>query len=76
MLFEYKVLTERDSIFAGRFEPASLEAALNSYANEGWRVIETFLAVSLWKSSKAEIMVILERSQDRSDTKGADTPDS
>ncbi|MBA2273207.1 MAG: DUF4177 domain-containing protein [Actinobacteria bacterium] len=60
-MFEYKVLTERDSLFAGRFEPESLEAALNGYAAEGWRVIESFLAASLWKSPKAEIMVILER---------------
>lgn len=66
VLFEYKVLTERDSVFAGRFDPASLERALNDYAAEGWRVIETFLAASLWKSAKAEIMVILERSKDSS----------
>jgi hypothetical protein len=40
-----------------------LERALNSYAAEGWRVVQSFLAASLWKSSKAEIVVILERSQ-------------
>lgn len=66
MLFEYKVLTERDSVLAGRFDPESLETALNGYAVEGWRVIETFLAASLWKSAKAEIIVILERSKDPS----------
>jgi hypothetical protein len=36
---------------------------LNSYAAEGWRVVNSFLATSVWKSLKAEIVVILERSQ-------------
>jgi len=62
-MVEYKVLTERDSRFAGKFDPDSLETALNSYAAEGWRVIEGFQASSLWKSLKAEIVVILERSK-------------
>jgi hypothetical protein len=34
---------------------------LNSYADEGWRVVQSFLAASLWRSSKAEIVVILQR---------------
>ncbi|MBA3350439.1 MAG: DUF4177 domain-containing protein [Actinobacteria bacterium] len=63
-MFEYKLLTERDSRFAGRFEPEDLETALNSYAAEGWRVVESSLAASLWKSAKAKIIVILERSKD------------
>jgi hypothetical protein len=61
MMFEYKVFTERDSRLAGTFDPESLEAALNSYAAEGWRVSQGFVAASLWKSAKAEIVVILER---------------
>lgn len=62
-MVEYKVLTERDSRFSGKFDPDALETALNSYAAEGWRVIDGFQASSLWKSLKAEIVVILERSQ-------------
>ncbi|MDT4935941.1 MAG: hypothetical protein QOK11_3833 [Pseudonocardiales bacterium] len=62
-MIEYKVLTERDGRFSGSFDPEVLERALNSYAAEGWRVVQSFLAASLWKSSKAEIVVILERSQ-------------
>ena len=58
---EYKVLTERDSRLSGKFDPESLETALNSYAAEGWRVVQGFVAASLWKSAKAEIIVILER---------------
>lgn len=60
-MFEYKVITERDSRFSGNFDQESLESALNSYAKEGWRLAEGFLAASLWKSSKAEVVLILER---------------
>ena len=60
-MVEYKVLTEKDSRFAGAFDEAALEAALNSYAAEGWRVVSGFLVSSLWKSTKSEIMMILER---------------
>ncbi len=58
---EYKVLTERDSRFSGSFDSESLESTLNSYAAEGWRVISALPANSLWKSTKSEIMIILER---------------
>ena len=61
-MVEYKVLTEKDSTFGGSFDADSLESALNSYASEGWRVVGSFLASSLWKSTKSEIMIILERS--------------
>jgi hypothetical protein len=61
-MIEYKVITERDSRFSGQFDPDVLESALNSYAAEGWRVVQSFLASNLWKSIKAEIVVILERS--------------
>ena len=60
-MFEYKVLTERDSRFAGSFDEVGLEAALNSYAAEGWRVATGFLVSSLWKSTKSEILIVLER---------------
>ncbi len=58
---EYKVLSERDSRFSGSFDPQSLEAALNSYAADGWRVVSGFTAASVWKSTKSEIMIVLER---------------
>ncbi len=63
-MFEYKVLTERDGRLSGSFDPEALEAALNSYAAEGWRVAQGFVASSVWKSVKAEIIVILERPKD------------
>ncbi len=52
----YKVLTEKGSRFTGRFDPQSLETALNNDAAEGWRVVG-----SAWKSMSAELVVILER---------------
>jgi hypothetical protein len=61
-MLEYKVLTEGDSRFAGKFNTESLETALNSYAAEGWRVVEGFLTAS-WKSANAQIVVLLERSK-------------
>jgi hypothetical protein len=58
---EYKVITERDKRLSGRFDPEALEQVINSYAAEGWRVISAFTAASLWKSMKAEIMIVHER---------------
>ena len=55
------MLTERDSTFTGRFDAESLEEVLNGYAASGWRVVSGFLATSVWKSSKTDIVVILER---------------
>lgn len=33
---EYKVLTQKDKWFSGKFDPAKLEEALNAYAEQGW----------------------------------------
>ena len=62
-MFEYKVLTEHDKMFSGAFDPTALERVLNEYAADGWRLAEGFMAASLWKSLKAEIVMILERSR-------------
>ena len=60
-MFEYKVLTQRDKAFSGAFDSDALEKAINTYAADGWRLAEGFMAASLWKSAKAEIVLILER---------------
>lgn len=60
-MYEYKVITERDKRFAGGFNTDILEATLNSYAVEGWRVIDVDVAANLMKSAKAELVVVLER---------------
>ena len=36
-MLEYKLLTQRDSIFSGKFDLDALETALNSCAAESWR---------------------------------------
>lgn len=33
----YKVITQKDRYFSGKFSPEKLEAAINSYAEQGWR---------------------------------------
>ncbi len=65
-MFEYKVLTERDSKLSGRFDLEVLETTLNKYAAEGWRLAEGSVAANLAKSAKAEIVMILERSVNQS----------
>ena len=60
-MLEYKVLSERDSRFSGKFDLDELETALNSYAADGWRIADGLSAMSVWKSAKFEILVFLER---------------
>jgi hypothetical protein len=43
---------------SGKFDPDALEAALDAYALEGWRVVQGCTAASLWKRLKTEIVVI------------------
>ena len=60
-MYEYKVLTERDKRFSGGFDTDTLEATLNGYAGEGWRLVEAVPAANLMKTTKAEMVMILER---------------
>jgi hypothetical protein len=62
-MLEYKVITARDKVFSGSFDPKALERALNDCAADGWRLAEGFMAASLWKSMKTEIVLILERTK-------------
>ncbi len=41
---EYKIISQKDKWFSGKFDPQALENALNSYAKQGWRVISAFSA--------------------------------
>jgi len=38
---EYRVLTQQDRRWTGKFSPENLERTLNSYAAEGWRVVSS-----------------------------------
>jgi hypothetical protein len=58
---EYKVLTEEDRRWSGKFSAENLEHALNSYAAEGWRVVSGLSVTSMWSLSTSQVMVVLER---------------
>lgn len=64
-LHEYKVLTQKDKWFSGKFDPELLEMAINAYAKEGWTVrgITTATFPGLMGAGREEIIVLLERSQ-------------
>jgi hypothetical protein len=63
MTIQYKVLTQKDRWFGGKFEPKKIEEALNAYAQEGWRVVGTATATfpALLSSNRDELILILER---------------
>lgn len=60
---EYKLLTQRDKFFEGKFDLARLEEALNHYAQEGWvaRTMVTPQVKGFSGTSQEEIVVLLER---------------
>ena len=60
---EYKVLTQKDKWFSGKFDPELLEKALNSYAAQGWRVVSAATATfpAFIGGNREEMIVILER---------------
>lgn len=60
---QYKVLTQKDKWFSGKFDPAALESAINSYAQQGWRVVAAFSASmpGVFSGSREEALIILER---------------
>lgn len=60
---EYKVLSQKDKWFSGKFDPVTLESALNSYAQQGWRVCAAFSAdiPGFFGGNREEAIVIMER---------------
>ncbi|MFH0983514.1 MAG: DUF4177 domain-containing protein [Planctomycetota bacterium] len=59
---EYKVLTQKDRFFAGKFDPEKLEKAINSYATEGWAVVSVATAsISSLTGKREEMIVVMER---------------
>lgn len=60
---EYKVLTQKDKWFSGKFDPENLEQAINAYANQGWRVIAAVTASfpGFISNNREEMIIILER---------------
>ena len=59
---EYKVLTQKDRWFGGKFDPEKLEQAMNSYAVEGWAIISIATAIfPAFTGTREELLVVLER---------------
>jgi hypothetical protein len=60
---QYKVLTQKDKWFSGKFDPEKLEQALNAYAQQGWAVITTASAKvrAVIGGEREEMVIILER---------------
>ncbi len=60
---EYKVLTQKDKWFSGKFDPERLEQAINAYAAQGWRVVTSSTAQfpGFFSGNREEMVVIMER---------------
>ena len=59
---EYKVVTQKDRFFAGKYDPERLEAAINAYAVEGW-ILKAAATASIpsFTGARDEMILILER---------------
>jgi Domain of unknown function (DUF4177) len=60
---QYKVLTQKDRFFSRKFDPEVLEAALNSYAEQGWAVagVATATFPGFMGGNREELVMVLER---------------
>ena len=60
---EYKVLTQKDKWFSGKFDPQKLQEALNAYSDQGWEVVSAFSAaiMALLGPARDEAIIILAR---------------
>jgi len=60
--YEYKILTQKDKLFSGKFDPTNIERALNAYAEQGWRVISCATAdISGLGKKRQEFIAVFER---------------
>jgi|TARA_B100001971_G_C17944779_1_gene409495 hypothetical protein len=59
---QYKVLTQKDKFFSRKFDPQQLEAALNSYASEGWVLVTAATAeIGMGMGAREEMIFVLGR---------------
>ena len=60
--YEYKILSQKDKWFSGKFDPMVLEQALNAYAQQGWRVVSCATAdIPGFTAARQEFITVLER---------------
>jgi len=61
---KYKVLTQKDKWFSGKFNPESLETAINAYAEQGWSVVTCATAdIPSITGKRQEFITVLERDE-------------
>lgn len=61
-MMEYKVLTQKDRFFGGKFDPEKLEKAINSYAAEGWSVVSVATAsIPSMTGTREEMIIVMGR---------------
>lgn len=60
---QYKILSQKDKWFSGKFDPERLENAINSYSQQGWVVKAAFTAEipGVMGHNREEAIIILER---------------
>jgi hypothetical protein len=59
---QYKVMTQKDRFFAGKFDPDKLESAINSYAEQGWEVVSIATAsIPSFGGNREELIVVMGR---------------
>ncbi len=59
---EYKVLTQKDKWFSGKFDPDRLEEAINAYTSQGWVVRGvTTAAIPGFAGTRDEMIILMER---------------
>ncbi|MBQ7369521.1 MAG: DUF4177 domain-containing protein [Clostridia bacterium] len=59
---QYKILSQKDKWFSGKFDPQRLEEAINSYAQQGWTVKAAFTAeIPGIMGNREEALIVLER---------------
>ena len=60
---QYKILSQKDKWFSGKFDPQRLEDAINSYSQLGWVVKSAFTAEipGIMGHAREEAIIILER---------------
>lgn len=59
---EYKVMSQKDKWFSGKFDPENLERGINAYAAQGWEVISIATAsVPGITGTRDEMVVVFQR---------------
>lgn len=75
----YKVLTQKDKWFSGRFDAATLEKVLNELAADGWRVVSMVSSSReglVTGGAKDELIILLEKDTPAKAAREIAEPDS